>query len=329
MKVAHVTSTFPPYWAGTGNVAYHNARILHERGHEVTLFTAETPDAATYPTPFETRRLRAPLRLGNAPLTPALVRELAGYDLVHLHYPYIFGAELAVAAARLRRTPLVLTYHNQLQESHRIKRALFGAYNLASEPLVLRAARRVFAVSLEHLASLHPRLASGPRARELPNGVDTTVFRPDPAGPCARSAIGTPGGRSGRPLRRRSRPGAPIQERRRAPARFRPNLATRCGAVDRRRRRPQTRSRRARRRAGDRNTSPLSRQAPPGVASPLLRCRRRPGPPLGGGGVVRRRPDRIDGLRHADHRLRAARRAHPRPRRLSTAGPPRPGTRAR
>ena len=35
MKLAHVTATFPPYWAGTGNAAYHNARLMVERGHEV------------------------------------------------------------------------------------------------------------------------------------------------------------------------------------------------------------------------------------------------------------------------------------------------------
>lgn len=180
MNVAHVTSTFPPYWGGTGNVAYHNALVLHERGHEVTLFTAQaqTGSATSFSTPFPTHRLSAPFRLGNAPFTPSLLGKLKGFDLIHLHYPYIFGAELALLAASKTRTPLVLTYHNQLGEVQPLKRALFGAYNLTAEPLLLRRAAKLLAVSREHLTSLHPHLDGDARVAELPNGVDTARFRP-------------------------------------------------------------------------------------------------------------------------------------------------------
>ena len=43
MRIAHVTATFPPYYAGTGNVCYHNARVLAARGHEVHVYTADWP----------------------------------------------------------------------------------------------------------------------------------------------------------------------------------------------------------------------------------------------------------------------------------------------
>lgn len=106
MKIAHVTATFPPYWAGTGNVAYHHARILHQRGHEVTVFTARIPGGVSQSFLFPIEYLRTPFRLGNAPLTPQLVLRLGGFDLIHLHYPYIFGTELALLAAKHYRTPL-------------------------------------------------------------------------------------------------------------------------------------------------------------------------------------------------------------------------------
>lgn len=178
MRIAHVSATFPPYWAGTGNVAYHNARVLHERGHAVTVFTAGEAGAVSFP--FEVVRLPERLRLGNAPFTPALVGQLRGFDLIHLHYPYIFGAELTVLAARLYRTPLVLTYHNRLEEAGRIvlKRLLFQGYNLGVEPLVFRSARRLLAVRREHLSTLYPHLEADPRLQELPNGVDTGLFTP-------------------------------------------------------------------------------------------------------------------------------------------------------
>lgn len=178
MRIAQVTATFPPYWAGTGNVAFHNARLLHERGHEVVVFTAAMPRDATLEFPFRVERLPVVFRIGNAPFTPNLMAELRGFDVIHLHYPYIFGAELALLAAKRFRTPLVLTYHNQLQETSIYKRALFSAYNLTSERILLRGAEKILAVRREHLLSVHPGLAGASRVQELPNGVDTAAFSP-------------------------------------------------------------------------------------------------------------------------------------------------------
>src|SRR5438270_13371710 len=86
MRIAHVTATFPPYWAGTGNVAYYHARTLTERGHDVTVFTATPHRGGSQRFPFAVEYLRAPFRLGNAPFTPHLVYRLRGFDLIHLHY---------------------------------------------------------------------------------------------------------------------------------------------------------------------------------------------------------------------------------------------------
>jgi len=41
MRIAHLTPTFPPDYAGTGNVCSHNARLLAVLGHEVTAYTAK------------------------------------------------------------------------------------------------------------------------------------------------------------------------------------------------------------------------------------------------------------------------------------------------
>lgn len=178
MRIAHVTATFPPYWAGTGNVAYHNARLMHERGHEVKVFTAATPRDHEMTFPFAVERLPVVFRIGNAPFTPGLVRRLRGFDVIHLHYPFIFGTELTMWAAWRTGTPLVVSYHNQLQERHAIKRTLFGLYNLLVEPLLFRQSARIVAVRRGHFLSLHPRFAADQRLAEVPNGVNTDAFAP-------------------------------------------------------------------------------------------------------------------------------------------------------
>lgn len=185
--IAHITATFPPYWAGTGNVAYHNARLLHEQGHDVTVFTASTSTDGTMAFPFPVVRLPPLFRLGNAPFTPRLLKSLRGFKLLHLHYPYIFGTEFALLAARYYRIPLVVTYHNRLTEDKLLKRFLFGIYNATAEPTLLCQATRLLAVRREHFLSLFPQQPFP--VEELSNGVDTDLFAPvDKAQ--ARAALG-------------------------------------------------------------------------------------------------------------------------------------------
>ncbi|MGC8489788.1 MAG: glycosyltransferase, partial [Clostridia bacterium] len=177
MKIAHVTATFPPYWAGTGNVVAQTARTLANRGHDVTVFTPRVADPIEPPDdwPFETRRLPAPLRVGNAAWTPALARVLSGFDVIHLHYPYIGGAEWAARAAGRLQVPLVLTYHNRLVSGGPLRRAAFRAYSRLVEPHVLNAADIVIAVHEDYRRAW---FAARPRVRAVPHGIDAGVFRP-------------------------------------------------------------------------------------------------------------------------------------------------------
>lgn len=180
LRIAHVTATFPPYWAGTGNVAYHNARELARRGHAVTVFTAASPGGDLDPVlGVEVRRLPALLRLGNAPILPRLLG-VGGFDVVHLHYPFIFGAELIWAAAKIRRFPYVLTYHNDLIGDG-WRRYAFDAYSAAWARPVFAGARKIVVVSLDHAFSCRQAPIFRDRQPDVlavPNGVDSTVFRP-------------------------------------------------------------------------------------------------------------------------------------------------------
>jgi glycosyltransferase involved in cell wall biosynthesis len=181
LKIAHVTATFPPYWAGTGNVAYHNARLLHERGHDVTVFTAKTARSHELTHPFKVEYLPAVFRIGNAPLTPGLVLGLRGFDLIHLHYPYIFGAELTVAAAKLYKIPLCITYHNDLQAKG-LRGTLFQLYSQLNQRLILGAGTRLVVTSEDYAAnSKFAKTAPKTTSYVVPNGVDTEQFQPNQA----------------------------------------------------------------------------------------------------------------------------------------------------
>jgi glycosyltransferase involved in cell wall biosynthesis len=185
MRIAHVSATFPPYRGGAGTVCLNNALELARRGHDVHVFTTTTARGIGEErfSRISLHRLKSVMAVGNAPLQPQLLLRLKGFDLVHLHCPFIFGAELTAIAARLHRTPLVVTYHNDFVPSGWWRNIVFAVATLTSRYLVLERANRVLFVSREHAASsahraLLERSRRRPETGTLPNGVDADRFVP-------------------------------------------------------------------------------------------------------------------------------------------------------
>lgn len=195
MRIAHVTATFLPYYSGTGVVCYHNALGLARLGHDVTVITAAHPPGQfTYPEEITVRRLPVAFRIGNAPLLPRLVHELQGFDIVHLHYPFIFGDLLLWSSLQVRGIPFVLTHHNDLIGDG-LRPLLFDGYSAIAARLLFGSARKLAAVSLDHAA--HCRLAPLFRKRwsdvvEIPNGVDAELFNPHIDGSALREQYSIP-----------------------------------------------------------------------------------------------------------------------------------------
>jgi glycosyltransferase involved in cell wall biosynthesis len=141
-------------------------------------------------------RIDPVLAIGNAPLIPRLT-QVDGFDVVHLHYPFIFGSELTLLG-RLRRRQraqaLLVHYKNRLV-SRGLRGALFGAYEHTVAPALIRAADRVCVLSADHADSVPYLRRVGAREPEklieMPNGVDTEVFAPGP-GADFRDRLGIP-----------------------------------------------------------------------------------------------------------------------------------------
>ena len=185
LRIAHVVSTFPPYLGGAGTVCFELARGLAERGHRVEVFTS-TADGETPPTPAVVHRLPPRFAIGNAPLLPPLAR-LGSYDVVHLHYPFIFGAELLLLGSA-RRSPLVVSYHNRLVGQGAVRSTLFRAYEETWGRATAARAACVCVLSEAHAATV-PYLARARRSAVVPNGVDVDVFAPGPSNVRARLGI--------------------------------------------------------------------------------------------------------------------------------------------
>jgi glycosyltransferase involved in cell wall biosynthesis len=122
-----------------------------------------------------------------------------GFDVVHLHYPFIFGAELTMLG-RLRRASrrqaLLVHYKNRLVAGG-VRGVAFGAYERTVSPALIRAADRVCVLSPDHANSVPYLRRAGERSPEklieMPNGVDAELFSPCDGGEM-RKSLGIPGG---------------------------------------------------------------------------------------------------------------------------------------
>ena len=134
---------------------------------------------------------------GNAPLIPALAR-VEGFDVVHLHYPFIFGSELTLLGRirdRRRRQALLVHYKNRLV-GHGPRGAMFEAYEHSVAPALIGAADRVCVLSPDHANSVGYLRRAGERDPaklvEMPNGVDAEVFSPGETSGGLRKRLGIP-----------------------------------------------------------------------------------------------------------------------------------------
>ncbi len=197
LRIAHLTATFPPYPGGAGNTCYRFARGQAERGHQVQVFTAPAAGEPPDPGGAVVHRIKPVLAIGNAPLIPSLAR-IDGFDLLHIHYPFIFGSELTLLGRlrrKHRRQALLVHYKNRLI-GRGTRGALFQGYEHTVAPLLVHAADRVCVLSSDHAGSVPYLRRTGERQPgklvEVPNGVDTELFAPvgDEAG--LRRSLGIP-----------------------------------------------------------------------------------------------------------------------------------------
>ena len=198
LRIAHLTATFPPYPGGAGNTAFRFARGQAERGHHVEVFTASVAGDAPDPGEAIVHRIDPVMAIGNAPLIPGLAR-LDDFDVVHLHYPFIFGSELTLLGRlrkRRRGAALVVHYKNRLL-GRGPRGLMFETYERTVAPALIRAADRILVLSTDHARSVSylARALEGTPERliVMPNGVDTDAFSPGAETTGLRERLRIPG----------------------------------------------------------------------------------------------------------------------------------------
>ncbi len=181
MKIAQIVSTFPPYKAGMGNVAFHLSWQLQARGHEVTVFTpAAKGTAMDHLYPFKVQRLKPWFSYGNAAVVPQLLWRLKKFDVIHLHYPFFGGAEMLYLLSRFNHLNLIVHYHMDVFGQGKLKR-IFDWHSQQIMPRILNRAQKILVTSMDYAqrSRLRQRLEEQPQMFDVsPVGVNPENFRP-------------------------------------------------------------------------------------------------------------------------------------------------------
>lgn len=181
-----------------GNVTFSMVEALAALGHEVEVFTpgvykpeeirpAEA-DEAEHEEEFQgtlhkVNKLAPSLSYGNAARLSSLHKELEGFDLIHLHYPF-FGTASIVRKFKKRHSdvPLVVTYHMDNRASG-LKGLIFSIYGKIYRDRVLNVADALIGSSEDYISNSDVALHAsryGDKWHYLPFGVDTNRFSPGP-----------------------------------------------------------------------------------------------------------------------------------------------------
>src|SRR6056297_473911 len=182
MKIYHIVSTYPPYKGGMGNVAFEEVKRL-SKDHEMVVLTPKNEKGALLDKDYKVSYVDPVFKYGNACFVPQIKDKIKDADIVHLHWPFIGGAETILFKRLLGNlnAKLVVQYHMDLIDNG-VRGIIFSLYTNIFAPIMVRVADKILVSSLDYIKHSHiKRLYNGQYKNkfvDLSLGVNTSRFYP-------------------------------------------------------------------------------------------------------------------------------------------------------
>lgn len=181
IRIAQVAPYLHPHVGGVESHVEGVSAELARRGHDVTVLTSRLPGYAAQESLDGYRVVRVPQRVNlfTTPVTPSLGRHLdaAAPQLVHAHSPPPLSSWFAARWCRATRTPLVLTYHCDLEIPIPGGGTIVEVYRRTLGRASVRAASKVVATTRTY-AETSRSLWHRNDVEVVPNAVDPDRFAP-------------------------------------------------------------------------------------------------------------------------------------------------------
>lgn len=186
MKILHVIPSLSPALGGPPVAAIGMARALAARGHEVTIYTTDAD--GTMPNAREMLGPGVLLEVFSAqprflerfrfstPLLCRIAKTVANFDIIHLHYLYLFPTIAAGLFARIKHRKFIIRPCGSLDPRYisrsRIKKAVV---NVLGHRLVMKNASAYHFTSELEKSAASPYIFGRP-AFVVPNGIEAAEF---------------------------------------------------------------------------------------------------------------------------------------------------------
>lgn len=198
MKILQVCHYYPPHVGGIEVHASALSRKLARAGHEVTVYTSNSPKGPSREVMDGVcvHRFMPWLSPMNNPITPGiLVRNFgeSNFDLVHVHGHLHMLGNSTMLSSFLNRYPIVLTSHGATLGLQGWRKPIEFTYHHSLGRIMLRRADRIVALSDSQVPVLTGLGAERGRIRVIPNWIDLTelVLDVDSAAFRIRHGIGS------------------------------------------------------------------------------------------------------------------------------------------
>ncbi|WP_292488653.1 glycosyltransferase family 4 protein [Methanoculleus sp. 10] len=183
MKIVQVTPYYPPHTGGIERYVHNLSRALADRGHDVTVLTANIPKGSPVETENGVVIERRPClgRPFNDPFVPSFFRlgeSLAGADVLHAHNAYSCAAVSAGVARRRCGIPTVLTHHGQHMFGHPLKDLFVTLYRGTIEYGLVHRMDRVVTLSPSDADYVSAFGVGKERISVIPNAICPEDFLP-------------------------------------------------------------------------------------------------------------------------------------------------------
>lgn len=191
MRIAQVAPWFHPHVGGVESHVRGLAAELARRGHEVTVLTsnyAKLPEREAMDG-FAVERVRSFAVLLRTPITPGLRGAIPAdrFDVVHAHSPPPLSSYYAALACEKARTPLVVTYHCDLEIPTILGTTLANFYSRTYGRRTVHRAAKLIVSTDTYAATSRAIWRYNPEV--IPNPVDARRFRPDVDGSQVRERL--------------------------------------------------------------------------------------------------------------------------------------------
>ncbi len=181
MKIIQVAPYFQPHIGGVESHVLEISLELHRRGHKVEVYTSQYKPELPVLESIDgvmVHRIKPMINIFTTPIFPKLRQELMNNscDVVHVHIPPPFVEFFSARACNKTKSPLVLTYHCDIELPNFLNKLISGFYRRTFGHYSLINTDKIVVTSNTYAATSRSVWHFAPVI--IPNAIDTKKFNP-------------------------------------------------------------------------------------------------------------------------------------------------------